>query len=43
MQTKLTLPPLHINYMSNSYTDSIEYLSYIFSSKLVTTVMIMKC
>ena len=29
---KLTLPSLHINHLPISYTDSIKYLGYIFSS-----------
>ena len=29
---KLTLPSLHINYLPISYTDSIKYLGYMFSS-----------
>ena len=29
---KLTLPPLHINSLPISYTDSIKYLGYMFSS-----------
>ena len=29
---KLTLPSLHINFLSILYTDSIKYLGYMFSS-----------
>ena len=29
---KLTLPSLHINFLSISYTDSFKYLGYMFSS-----------
>ena len=37
---KLTLPSLHIIFLSISYTDSFKYLGYIL---VATTVMIMRC